>query len=224
VKAAEELIDKVPIFVSLKQWADTGKELMPFIADRFDVCGFPRARPFVKEILKAGDAIVLFDGLDEVNQEGEQRDKQTRVIKDFVDKYDRTQCLITCRIAANDYSFERFAYVEIADFTHKQMETFVANWFRKGGKKDSETCNRFLVEFARDDNRGLRDLARTPLLLTLLCLAFNETLTFPQRRVEIYEEASEALLKRWDASRRIKRDESLSQAIAGTQRKHAGLG
>src|SRR6185295_3995291 len=58
-----------------------------------------------------------------------------------------------------------------------------------------------------EDNKGLRDLARTPLLLTLLCLAFNETLTFPQRRVEIYEEALNALLKKWDASRRIRRDE-----------------
>jgi hypothetical protein len=38
-------------------------------------------------------------------------------------------------------------------------------------------------------------------------LAFNETLTFPQRRVEIYEEALDALLKKWDTSRGIKRDE-----------------
>ena len=38
-------------------------------------------------------------------------------------------------------------------------------------------------------------------------MAFNETLTFPQRRVEIYEEALDALLKKWDSSRRIKRDE-----------------
>src|SRR5438067_3855278 len=66
---------------------------------------------------------------------------------------------------------------------------------------------RFLTEFKKEDNKGLRDLARTPLLLTLLCLAFNETLTFPQRRVEIYEEALDALLKKWDSSRRIKRDE-----------------
>jgi hypothetical protein len=40
-----------------------------------------------------------------------------------------------------------------------------------------------------------------------LCLSFSETLTFPQRRVEIYEEALDALLKKWDSSRRIKRDE-----------------
>jgi hypothetical protein len=151
---------------------------------------------------------VLFDGLDEVNQESGQRDRQTRAINNFVEKYDTTQCLITCRIAASDYSFKPFSYVEIADFTERQIKIFVSNWFRnREGEKDKETCKRFLDEFGREDNKGLRDLARTPLLLTLLCLAFNETMTFPQRRVEIYEEALDALLKRWDASRRIKRDD-----------------
>jgi hypothetical protein len=216
LQAAEQNIDKVPVFVSLKQWADSGSELMPYIAERFDICGFPKAQPFVEELLKSGGAIVLFDGLDEVNQESGQRDKQTRAMNNFIEKYDRTQCLITCRIAASDYSFKPFTYVEIADFTEKQIQTFVANWFRNNeGEKDEETCAKFLSEFKRDDNKGLRDLARTPLLLTLLCLAFNETLTFPQRRVEIYEEALDALLKKWDSSRRIKRDEVYRQLSLG---------
>ena len=207
LQAAEQNIDKIPIFITLKHWADSGLELMPFIVGRFDICDFPEAQPFVEELLKSGNAIVLFDGLDEVNQESGQRDRQTRAINDFVEKYDRAQCVITCRIAASDYSFQPFNYVEIADFTEKQIETFVGNWFRDNeGERDAETSEKFLAEFG-EDNRGLRDLARTPLLLTLLCMAFSETMTFPQRRVEIYQEALDALLKKWDSSRRIKRDE-----------------
>lgn len=216
VKAAEQIIDKVPIFVSLKEWTDSDNDLLSFIVERFDVCDFPDALPFVEELLRSGSAIVLFDGLDEVNQEGGQRDTQTREINKFVEKYDRTQCLITCRVAASDYSFERFTYVELADFTEAQIRTFVANWFRNHeGEKDDETCKKFLAEFDRDDNKGLRDLARTPLLLTLLCLAFNETLTFPQRNAEIYQEAVDALLKKWDSSRRIKRDEVYKKLSLG---------
>lgn len=211
VKAAEAkkpIIDKVPIFVSLKRWADSGEELLPFIEAQFDNCGFPAAQQFVEELLKSGGAIVLFDGLDEVNQEGGQRDEQTREINNFIEKYDQTQCLITCRIAASHYSFKPFTYVELADFTEKQIETFVGNWFRnQEGERDEETSRSFLAEFKKQDNKGLRDLARTPLLLTLLCLSFNETLTFPRRRVEIYEEALDALLKKWDSSRKIKREE-----------------
>jgi hypothetical protein len=211
VQAAEPqkpIIEKVPIFISLKEWADSDSELMPFIAELFDICGFPDAQPFVEKLLKSGNAIVLFDGLDEVNQESGQRNEQIRRMNNFMKKYDRAQCLITCRVAASDYTFKPFTYVEVADFTERQIEQFVRNWFRNNeGEKDEETCKRFLTEFKRDDNKRLRELARIPLLLTLLCLAFNETLTIPQRRVEIYEEALDALLKKWDSSRKIKRDE-----------------
>lgn len=212
LQAAEQNIDKIPIFISLKLWADSGLELLPFVEARFDICDFPAAQPFVEELLKSGNTVVLFDGLDEVSQSSGQRDKQTRAITSFVEKYDRTQCLITCRNAATDYSFQPFSYVEIADFTEKQINKFVSSWFRNNeGEKDEETCAAFLAEFAKEDNKGLRDLARTPLLLTLLCLAFNETLNFPPRRVVLYKEALDALLKRWDASRRIKRDDVYRQ-------------
>jgi hypothetical protein len=216
VKAAEQTVDKVPIFLSLREWADSGKELMAFINERFDICDFPDAQPFVEELLRSGEAIVLFDGLDEVNQEGGRRSRQVQAMNNFIEKFDGTQYLVTCRIAANDYSFVPFIYVEIADFTEQQIRTFVGNWFRnRQGEKDRVTYGAFFRAFEKEENRGLRDLARTPLLLTLLCLAFNETLTFPRRRVEIYEEALDALLKKWDSSRRIKRDDVFSKLSLG---------
>jgi hypothetical protein len=207
LKAAEQTIDKIPIFIGLKQWSDSGLPLLEYIVERFDACDFPAAAPFIQTLLKSGHALVLFDGLDEVNQESGQRDKQTDAMNNFIEKYDRTQCLITCRIAASDYSFKPFTYVEIADFTEAQIQAFAGNWFRTKGEKDKETCDKFLAEFAKADNKGLRDLARTPLLLTLLCLAFDERLIFPPSRAEIYSEALDALLKKWDSSRRIRRDE-----------------
>jgi hypothetical protein len=207
LKAADQVIDKIPIFISLKEWSDSGEDLHTFMAKRFDICGFPDAQPFVEVLLKSGAALVLFDGLDEVNQESGLRDRQIIQMHKFIQKYDRSQCLITCRIAASDYTFEPFVYVELADFTSSQIATFVSNWFRKDGEKDRKTYQRFFAEFSKEENEGLRDLARTPLLLTLLCLVFQATLAFPQRRVEIYEEALDALLKKWDSSRGIKRDE-----------------
>src|SRR2546421_12851546 len=59
LQAAEQNIDKIPIFVSLKLWADSGTELMPFIAERFDICGFPNAQPSAEERWKSGGGIAL---------------------------------------------------------------------------------------------------------------------------------------------------------------------
>ncbi len=195
-------LDAVPIFVGLKSWADSGLTLMPFVAQQFAICAFPEAQPFIEHILSEGQALVLFDGLDEVNLEQGARERITRDVRDFANQYPRSRCVITCRTAASDYQFERFVYCELADFTPKQMRTFVAHWFQR----DQRKCEAFLEEFAKPDHDRLRDLARTPLLLTLLCLTFEETGMFPARRAEIYEEALDALLKKWDASRSIKRD------------------
>jgi predicted NACHT family NTPase len=220
LKAAEQTIDNVPIFISLKEWADSGLELINFIQQRFDICDFPSAGSFVEELLKSSRALVLFDGLDEVNQEEGVRDKYMREMTNFIEKYDLAQYLITCRPAANDCSFSPFLYVEIADLSEVQIQTFVRNWFRDNqGERDEKTSRRFLEEFAKNENKGLRDLARTPLLLTLLCLAFNEALTFPHRRIEIYEEALDALLKKWDSSRRIRRDEVYRKLSFGHKEK-----
>jgi hypothetical protein len=203
LQATQGKLDKVPIFVSLKEWADSGLDLMPFLVKQFEICDFPDALPFVKRVLDKGDAVVLFDGLDEVKQEEERRSKAIADIRDFSNQYSDTQCLITCRIAATDYTFEHFNYVELADFNREQIFAFARKWF----KDDTQKYEMFEKEISKPENRRLYELASVPVLLTLLCLSFDETLEFPQRRVEVYEEAVDALLKKWDASRSIKRDE-----------------
>jgi hypothetical protein len=203
IQAAKGEIDRIPIFVSLKEWADSDLELMEFLFKQYDICDFPDAALFVKHILRKGHAMVLFDGLDEVNQEGNQRARMINDIRDFSNKYFSTQCLITCRVAATEYTFDQFVYVEIADFTDRQVNTFVSKWFKGARKKKTL----FTEAFNRTENKRLQELARTPLLLSLLCLSFDATLDIPPRRAEIYEEAVEALLKKWDTSRSIKRDD-----------------
>jgi NACHT domain len=214
IQAAKGEIEKIPIFVSLKEWADSELDLMKFLDQEFDICGFPDARHFVDYILDKGSALVLFDGLDEVNQEGNRRARMINELRNFSNKYSKAQCLITCRVAATEYTFERFIYVELADFTDRQVSTFVKKWF-KGSRKKRQI---FDEAFNRPENRRLQELTRTPLLLSLLCLSFDATLDIPQRRVEIYEESVEALLKKWDTSRSIKRDEIYRGLSLGRKR------
>jgi hypothetical protein len=203
LQAAKGKIDKVPIFVSLKAWADSGLALPVFVARQFELCGFPNAQPFVNLLLRNGLALVLFDALDEVDQKARERMRLISTLTDFSEQYRQSQVIVTCRIAATDYTFRGFKYVEVADFNEGQMYAFIRKWF----KDDSFTRGKFWEEFQRDEHRGLRELGRIPLLLTLLCLAFQETLSFPQRRVEIYQQALDALLKKWDASRKVTRDD-----------------
>lgn len=214
LNAARNEIKKIPIFVSLKEWADSGLELMPFLVKQFDICRFPEAEPLIEYILDRGDALVLFDGLDETQQEGDKRLKISNEIENFSLKFHKSQILVTCRIAATEHDFDKFTYVEVADLTPEQVARYVANWFGD----DAERTKQFNKEFNREDNESLREMASTPLLLSLLCLNFAETGTFPDRRVEIYEEGINALLHKWDASRSVRRDDIYKGLSLGRKR------
>jgi len=203
LQAIKGKIDAIPIFVTLQDLSKSQLTLMDFITKQFDICDFPEARPFIETLLKEGKAIVLFDGLDEVNMAQGLRDKQIQAMEDFSHKYDRSKVVITCRVAATEYNFEGFTSVEMADFDDEQIKTFVGLWFAKNKK----TAELFFEAFKKQEGERLRDLAKNPLHLTLLCIGFEESLHFPDRRSEIYGEALNALLQKRDSSRGIKRDE-----------------
>jgi len=189
---------RIPIFVGLKDWSDSNIDLMDFIIQQFDICDFPDAKNFIHRILENGKCVLLLDGFDEVSS---KVDSVIVQIRDFVDKYDGNQFILSCRVAAYSYCFETFSDVEIADFTTGQIETFIGNWFGKDSTK-AKLCWQKIK-----DDKSIREIASIPLLLTMLCLAFDETMDFPANRAELYKEAIDALLKKWDASRSIKRDQ-----------------
>lgn len=212
LQAADGKLPLLPLFVPLKQWADSGIPLLPFLEQQLAVCSFPPAAEFVEKLLQEGKTLLLLDGLDEV---GETHHRPvTEAIHQTAQKYWKSQFVMTCRIAANEYTFTQFTEGEMADFAPPQVERFAQKWFAN----DVEKGKLFLEELEKPEHEGLRELARIPLLLTLLCLGFAETLVFPNRRVEIYEEAIDALLKKWDASRNIRRDDPYKNLTLGRKR------
>lgn len=206
---------KTPIFISLKEWSDSDLSIIPFISKQFDKCGFPDAEPFVTALLHRGDAILLLDGLDEVNEASNKRRQVILEIVRLSQKFNACQYCLTCRTAATDYSFDKFKYLEVADFNTDQQIKFVTQWYGSNSKH----LQSFLTGWNESSQNGLRELGKTPLLLTLLCLAFEETLAFPSRQVDLYKDAIDALLRKWDTSRLIGRD-CFYKNLSFTRREH----
>lgn len=200
--AVEAKIKLIPVFISCKDWNDSKLSLMDFINRQFEICSFPDSSALINYLLEKGEMIILFDGLDEVNEENNQRSKIITEINNFTNTYAKARFIISCRVSAVDYDFEKFTYVEIADFDNDQIKTLVAKWFKLNPQKH----DLFIVEINKPEQHGLQELGRTPLLLTLLCLYFDQTMRFPKRKIELYEESIDALLKKWDTSRNIRRD------------------
>ncbi|MBN2009214.1 NACHT domain-containing protein [candidate division KSB1 bacterium] len=189
----------IPIYVNLKDWSDSNENLFGFINSQFKICDFPNSQLFVSNILEKGKCIVLFDGLDEALDSTKDI---IRELNSFIDQYLDNKIIISCRIAASNYVFEKFTEVEIADFDELQIKQFINNWFYNDQYK-AKTC---WNEINISDNRRIKELACTPLLLTLICITFENSLSFPNNKAELYKEALDILLKTWDSSRNIKRE------------------
>ena len=210
LQAIRGYLDKIPVFLTLREWDQPGDypALMALMVKQFRRCNVYDSAHVVEYLLNNTNlALVLFDGLDEIPNASQLRDQTIAAICSFSREYPRAQILVTSRISATEYTFEGFKYLEIADFNDEQMQAFVGKWFNY----DAITAQQFWDEINQPENQGLRELGRSPLLLTMLCLAYSENMSFPHRRADLYTEALDALIKKWDSSRRIRRDSIYKQ-------------
>lgn len=194
---------QVPVFVTLKQFTETKQQpdLFDYIAQQWSENGVDNADALLELLLNQGRVLLLLDGLDEVSQTD-----STRVVDDirrFSERFHRNQFIVTCRIAAKEFTLEHFTEVEVADFDDQQIAVFVTKWF---ALKDPTKTEHFLRQFKK--NPGVQQLATNPLLLTLLCWWFEDSGDFSENRSELYEAGIFVLLKKWDAKRNIERDQA----------------
>lgn len=198
---------QLPIFLTLKDFAEAEAQpsLLEYITQLFYEYGVKETE-VVEKLLDQGRVIALLDGLDEVRENDDTR--VLKQIRHFAERFHKNNFVMTCRNAAKEYGFEHFTEVEIADFNEEQIISFVSKWFRGKAEHKSRV---FVWNIQR--NSQIRELVKKPLLLTLLCLVFEESGEFPASHLELYKEVLDVLLRKWDAKRDIKRDrliESLS--------------
>ena len=193
---------RVPVFVTLKEFAEAKgqPDLQAYIAKQWRASKVKNTKALA-EILGQGRALVLLDGLDEVQET--EHDRILQEIKDFIRQFRPCQFVMTCRIAAREYTFQQFTEVEVADFNQEQIAEFAKKWFKS--KQDPEKGQNFIKRL--EGNKPIQELATNPLLLTLLCLVFGEGNNFPHNRSDLYKEGLDILLKKWDAKRNIERDQ-----------------
>ena len=179
----QSFVDRVPIFITLENFAEAPQQpnLLQYINNSNFLALNDISDPEItKKLLSQGRVILLLDGLDEVKQEDNKR--IVREIRDFSILYNDNHFVITCRIASNEYTFEQFTEVEVADFKDEQIAEFASKWFHKDPKKAEQFIQKL------QENRWIKELATNPLLLTLLCLLFDESTGFPSNRSELYQE------------------------------------
>jgi hypothetical protein len=191
----------IPVLVELKRFRNEKIDLKEIIKKEFDIAGFPESTLFIERALKSGMLLILLDGLDEVPKK--LISETIEHIKDFTDKYKSNRFVTSCRTAFYKNYLSDFVDVEIADFDNNQISVFIKNWFSLDADIHSNISERFTKLLFSHKNKSSLELARTPLLLTFLCLTFDDSQRFPANRSSLYRRALMILMEKWAAEKRI---------------------
>jgi formylglycine-generating enzyme required for sulfatase activity/energy-coupling factor transporter ATP-binding protein EcfA2 len=171
--------------------------------------GVASLTPLFKEAIEAGRAIILLDGLDEVQ---ENRFALVQKVESFAhDVVQRgNRVLVTSRIVGYrdaPLSTSDWSLYTLLDFTPEAVRTFVEKWclaFEKSTVGDTpEAVAAAKVEkegllAAIEANPGVARLASNPLLLTIVALIKRQGVELPRSRIKLYDRYLETLIEAWN--------------------------
>ncbi len=229
--------DWLPIFFPVAAFADArsrpgGADLAPlcYLRDYYAGLSQPDYTPLFVRALERGQALLLFDGLDEVRTD---RAGIVRSLEAFVREWDApgNRFLATSRsvgYADAPLDSQIFTTVVIEPLDTAQMSDFIWRWnlayetLAEAAYPIGDDLYHDLVRDAvaselagrvEQRSRSLRAvvladanvaaLARNPLLLTILALIYNQGARLPDRRVDLYRLCVEALAETWNRARSL---------------------
>lgn len=167
-------------------------------------------------VLEAGRALLLLDGLDEVPHS--RFPELKKELDGLLKRAAHCRVLITCRVNAREYQIRDGALVEIADFDEGQIRSFVTRWFEARRLPEmGAACTEAILT-----HKPVRELAERPLLLTMMCLLHESGFSLRQSRADLYGEALDLMLRKWDKDRHIKRDEAYSNLDPSSKKRLLG--
>jgi hypothetical protein len=201
----------IPVYIELKTFRNRPVNLTEVLRQEFTTCGFPDG--FSDLALARGNLLVLLDGIDEIPSD--KIDEAILHIREFVDRHDANRFIISCRTHFYHAWFPRFKDVILADFDDSQIEAFAHNWFAASG--GSELGEQFVQLLSEPRSAATRELARTPLLLTFLCLVYEDSQGLPVNRSDLYEEALKILMTKWAAEKRVRHEDIYAGLTPGLE-------
>ena len=182
----------VPFFVVLRNYNEE-EDLSNFIYNSTLPLHGMSLEEF-KQILTNGKAIILFDGMDEI-QSSKQRAFEIAIEK-FTDRYSGNMFIISTRRFKTFEALSRFTFVSLMPLRVEQSERLIQNLVFDAAKIEA-----FLKQLKEKLYKTHKDFASNPLLLSILLLTFNVNAEIPFKMHVFYSKAYEALATRHDSNK-----------------------
>jgi len=171
------------------------------------ICHIPQQELHSK--LKKGEAIVMFDGLDEVF-DPTKREMVITDIHRFTNDYKKVRVIVTSRVIG--YKPQRlrdaeFYHFMLQDLDEEQIDNFITCWHDIIYENEEEETKKWIMGRLKQAIKGfsaIKEIARNPLLLTMMAI-MNRNQELPKYKADLYQNSSELLLK-WDVERALRRE------------------
>ncbi|MEQ9358734.1 NACHT domain-containing protein [Coleofasciculus chthonoplastes] len=199
----------IPLLIELRTYMrnrDAGqcKNFLEFFHDSSGIVCHLNQHQLVEQ-LQAGNALVMFDGLDEVFDPGKREDVITD-IHCFTNDYPDVRVIVTSRVIG--YKPQRlrdaqFYHFMLQDLEADQIQEFITRWHDLTFTDKVDKQRKWeRLQRAIDTSKAIRELAGNPLLLTMMAI-LNRNQELPRDRPELYNQASRVLLHQWDVERAL---------------------
>jgi hypothetical protein len=200
----------VPILLYLRLWRDEiAKETPPTLPEliQMHMRSLPNGKKlnpppnWTERILRCGEALVMFDGFDEVAEP--QQDQVSQWISAQMQEYRNSVFILTSRPGGyENYTAEKpQTQISVQGFNQKQRERFINQWYlcqeryARGGQDTPavrQTADQQAAELLGqiEARQELKLMASNPLLLNMIA-TFHRSfpdIELPQQRTELYQE------------------------------------
>jgi hypothetical protein len=212
----------LPVVIRCRELGDAASksigEIIEQVAVRAEMRDAHEAmQTLILRALRAGEVLLLVDGLDEISPETRRIDF-VRHLTTFLSVYPVAKAIVTSREAGFRLVAGMLATVceqyTVSEFDDNDIRQLTVAWHREVvGSSESVTAEAMSLAEAVIANDRVRRLAVNPLLLTTLLLVKRWVGELPQRRSVLYGKAIEVLLMTWNVEghERIELDEAIPQ-------------
>jgi hypothetical protein len=217
---AEVSCERLPLRVAFRDFVERRREnpnlsLLEYLEVQASTdLSLALPKSFLSKAMDKGQAVLLLDGLDEVGTP-EHRVAMCDLVAAFAAAHPDLPILGTSRIAGyDDASLSGkastvgknpirvlFEELVLEQFDDDDLSSFVSHWYGVQESTDPVARDRGIRDLleALDADERVRELARTPILATLIAMIHRVEANLPGERAKLYELCVRMLLETWPA-------------------------
>lgn len=206
-RAEQEIHQPIPVIFNLSSWAGEKQKIADWLVQELKTKYHESFKSLCQTWIEKQQLLLLLDGLDEVR--AEQREECVKAINQFSQEHGQTEIVVTSRIQDYENLSSRLQFqgaIFIQPLTPEQIDDYL-----------NQASDRLAgVKLALQTDTAIQELARTPLMLSVMALAYEglapaelPQMSLEERRKHLWDRYIERMFERRRGEQRYPKEKVL---------------